>query len=247
MPVNKIFREIARPFKRLRRRFAVGPDPAHIVVQGPIKAATPEVEFLAPTRPLREIMPATDQVEVKLMARLIRSHKWAMPEHELLALGAIVAAVQPRRVFEFGTFMGGSTLVLATNSSEDASLTTIDIGPLPIYKTKYTPGSLYHGTRFQSRIKQLIGDSLEFDPAPYRSSMDLVFVDGNHTDRYAKNDTRLALELVRPGGTVVWHDYTWFPENPECVGVTRAVNAVQAQRGCCYHVAGTRFAILLPK
>jgi predicted O-methyltransferase YrrM len=228
--MNKIMREIARPFKRLRG----APSKPHVKL--------PDVDFLAPTRPLHEILPATRQTEVRLFTRLIRTHTWAMPEHELLVLGAIAQAVQPRRVFEFGTFTGGSTLVLAANSADDALLTTLDIGP-GAFGIEYKVGEQFLDTRFAARIEQHLGDSRQFNIDRYRGQMDLVFVDANHTLEFARHDTRLAFEMLRPGGVIVWHDYTWLPEHAECVGVTHAVNEIQEQRGGCYHVAGTRFAI----
>lgn len=39
------------------------------------------------------------------------------------------------------------------------------------------------------------------------SPCDAVFIDGDHSRKGVMNDTALALELVRPGGIVIWHDY----------------------------------------
>jgi predicted O-methyltransferase YrrM len=36
---------------------------------------------------------------------------------------------------------------------------------------------------------------------------DAVFIDGDHSRKGVLNDTHLALEKVRPGGIVIWHDY----------------------------------------
>jgi Methyltransferase domain len=57
------------------------------------------------------------------------------------------------------------------------------------------------------RIKQLFGNSLEFDFSPYERSIDLVFVDAAHDYPHGFPDSRTALRLVRPGGVVLWHDF----------------------------------------
>ncbi|MFM8892166.1 MAG: class I SAM-dependent methyltransferase, partial [Planctomycetia bacterium] len=74
-------------------------------------------------------------------------------------------------------------------------------------------------------------------------SADLVLVDADHTYPFVKRDTALALAFVRPGGWLVWHDYTWEPAHSECAGVTKAVNEFHQQHGGCVHIAATRFAI----
>ena len=245
--MNKIVREIIRPFKRLRPSRQANASTASAGSVTPTLTINGQrIEYLAPTRPLAEILPATDMAEITLFSRLIRQHTWAMPEHEMMVLAAIARVKRPQRIFEFGTFTGGSTLVLAANSPAHASVVTLDIGPLPLYGMEYQPGSLCHGTHFASRIKQLIGDSRQLDLSEYRGTMDLVFVDANHTYQYARNDTNIAFDMLRAGGVIVWHDYTWLPEHSECVGVTQAVNEFHHHRGHCYHIAGTRFAIYAP-
>lgn len=39
------------------------------------------------------------------------------------------------------------------------------------------------------------------------SPCDAIFIDGDHSRKGVMNDTSLALELIRPGGIVIWHDY----------------------------------------
>jgi predicted O-methyltransferase YrrM len=41
--------------------------------------------------------------------------------------------------------------------------------------------------------------------------MDLVFIDGAHSEDYVRNDTLQALKMIRPGGgVVIWHDAHLF-------------------------------------
>lgn len=66
---------------------------------------------------------------------------------------------------------------------------------------------LYEGTAEAKRINQLFGDSKAFDHTPYKGKMDLVFVDGSHAQSYVESDSKKALEMVKPGGVIVWDDY----------------------------------------
>ena len=68
-------------------------------------------------------------------------------------------------------------------------------------------GTKFRGSAMEPRVKQLFGNSLEFDFSPYERSIDLVFVDAAHDYPHGFADSRTALRLVRPGGVVLWHDF----------------------------------------
>ena len=34
-----------------------------------------------------------------------------------------------------------------------------------------------------------------------------MFIDGSHSYDYVRNDTKKALEILAPGGVVLWHDF----------------------------------------
>ena len=73
-------------------------------------------------------------------------------------------------------------------------------------------GQKFRGSAVESRITQLFGDALKFDFSPYKRSIDLVFVDAAHDYPHGWADSRTALRLVKPGGVVLWHDFTpYFP------------------------------------
>jgi hypothetical protein len=54
------------------------------------------------------------------------------------------------------------------------------------------------------------------------------------------SDTSKALSMVRPGGLVLWHDYS-----PECPGVFRALNEL-ARRVSLLHIRGTTLVAFRP-
>ena len=68
----------------------------------------------------------------------------------------------------------------------------------------------------------MLGDSAAFDYSPYRNNCPLIFVDGSHAYNYGLSDTRAALEMVEPGGVIVWHDYGIWK------GVTEALEELEA-------------------
>jgi predicted O-methyltransferase YrrM len=151
---------------------------------------------------------------------------------ELVVLIAAVAQRKPRRIFEFGTFDGRSTLNLAANAGPDAEVWTLDLPQTHLadarfaidsretrYVQKPVSGSRFANTPEASKITQLYGDSATFDYDPYLGKMDFVFVDASHSYEYVMNDSRKALSLIgRRNGVIFWHDYSMWE------GVTRALN-----------------------
>jgi hypothetical protein len=176
---------------------------------------------------------------------------------ESAVLARLVRARGAKRIFEFGTFDGRTTLDLACNAEPDARVFTLDLPPGHDGRSTAAPlapaeGALvrarperrrFEGLPEADRIVSLTGDSATFDFAPYERSMDLVFVDGSHSFEYALGDSRTALSLVKPGGLVVWHDYgaQGWP------GVVRALDALHDEGGefsGLRHVDGTTLVIL---
>ena len=49
----------------------------------------------------------------------------------------------------------------------------------------------------------LKSDSKQFKPGVYDKSIDLIFVDGNHSQDYVENDTRIALELMKNDSSII--------------------------------------------
>jgi predicted O-methyltransferase YrrM len=149
---------------------------------------------------------------------------------ELVVIASITAQLAPHAVFEIGTFDGRTTVNLAANAAPDAIVSTLDLPPVSettaldvhVEDRKYLPsarsGSRIAASELVSQIRRVFGDSATFDFTPYHDAIDLCFVDGAHTYDYVINDSARALEIVRPNGVVLWHDYGMWP------GVTEALN-----------------------
>ncbi|MGH9346591.1 MAG: class I SAM-dependent methyltransferase [Vicinamibacterales bacterium] len=136
---------------------------------------------------------------------------------ELVYLAAATRVLQPRKIFEIGTFKGRTTTVFALNAPE-AEIVTLDLPP------GGTAGAGYIGSDAElvrrrnlaefiseygvhDRCRQVLADSIHFDPRPHAGTVELAFIDGAHTYAYVKNDTEKAAVMMAPRGLVFWHDY----------------------------------------
>lgn len=152
---------------------------------------------------------------------------------ELAYLALFARVCKPQNIFEIGTYRGRTALNFALNSPEDCTVWTLDLPPYErdsfldkvnpadkfIIETSYT-GVDYKGKDCQHKIKQLYGNSLEFDFSPYYERMDIVFIDGAHHYEAVSSDTSNALKMVKPGGWIIWHDFANYGDYND---VTRAI------------------------
>jgi predicted O-methyltransferase YrrM len=154
-----------------------------------------------------------------------------------------VLARRAKLMFEFGTCTGKTAYLWARNSPPDARVVTLTLAPENVasYRREATDDPsdvafalkesthtdfLYSRSSVVSKVEQLFGDSKTFDVSPWRGRCDLVFVDGSHAYSYVVSDSEKALELVAPGGLVLWHDYAGPRHAP---GVYRALNELSAR------------------
>jgi len=141
---------------------------------------------------------------------------------EWFHLASVTRALQPRRVFEIGTFTGYTTVAFILNSAKDAEIISLDLPPnasVPAsQKANYIDtdvdfiqnrklGSYVRDLGLESRYQQLHCDSMEFDPRPYLASVELAFIDGAHSLAYVRNDTEKVAQMMAARGLVFWHDY----------------------------------------
>lgn len=155
--------------------------------------------------------------------------------YELEVIASLVKATKPHAVFEIGTFDGRTTLNMAANAPNGATIFTLDLPSSELGATVFSlelnedifvkkdhPGARIAKSDGKSNIIQLLGDSGSFDFRPYYGIIDFMFIDGSHSYNYVKSDTLAALKMVRPGGVIIWHDYvrdgfTPFPGVPQAL------------------------------
>lgn len=203
--------------------------------------------FTLPRILLESLIDLSAKKEIRLyISQVHRPRDMVLPLVDLLTLASICRARSPQRIMEIGTYTGESTFTMAMNSGEDCEIFTLDL-PLdevpPMGRGGYEIGKDFIGTQEASRIRQLHGRSETFDFSPYYGTMDLVFVDADHSFDAVKNDTLKALKLVRNGGLIIWDDYRYLPCHIGCRGVADYLHSV-AHEIPIYQIEGTRLAVL---
>lgn len=174
--------------------------------------------------------------------------------NETQTLAALVCHLQPKTIFEIGTYNGFTTLHFACNSPEDCKIYTLDLPPdfEPKDNKDYSYDDLmvvelskknitrrvYKQDPTGRKITELFGDSKTFDFSPYHGTIDLVFIDGNHSYRYVQFDTENAFRMLSPNGVIVWHDFDYIIHRD----VFKYLNSL-AKRHKIYSIRHTRFAI----
>lgn len=115
---------------------------------------------------------------------------------------AIVCAIakQSKKILEIGTFRGRTTVNLAKFSQKDAIIYTID-------KEDRANSALFQ-YEFSNKIRTIVGNALYYDFVRKGiCDLDFVFVDGDHAKTSVYADTRIALQLIKRDGVIVWHDF----------------------------------------
>jgi predicted O-methyltransferase YrrM len=156
-------------------------------------------------------------VEIATLA-LFAEGRASISPVESLALVLLLKRAQARNVFEFGTYKGISISQLALNVPDGGQIRTLDLPDdnpqysLPITGSDDVFIALEKGKgalvppQLRQRIQFLKGDSAKFDETPLLGLVDFVFVDGAHDSEYVRNDSEKGWRMLRPGGTIVWHD-----------------------------------------
>jgi hypothetical protein len=167
-------------------------------------------------------------------------------------LVSLLKILKPRKIFEIGTYMGETALILAANS--EAAIYTLDLDEklfeaqtkldeteLVSIKKRFPTKLIFQDTPYESRIKTLVGDSTTFDFSPYFQQMDLIIIDGGHHIDIVKSDTQQAFKMLHPNnpGCILWHDYN----NPRHQ-ITEYLDNISNEIDL-YHVVDSAYAFYL--
>lgn len=196
---------------------------------------------------IEDLFPGIAKNEIKLVD--LESKYGSMTLVEIYFISLLVKRLNPLFIFEFGTFIGITTLQIAYNTDKDAKIFTLNLSSEEI-KTKYSIGNsddeknlpkLQPGNRFENagminKIFQLYGDSAEYDYKDYFNKIDFVIVDASHEYEYVKSDTVNSIKMLKQGGTLVWHDY------PNAPGVYTFLNELSSDLKI-YHLKDTHICI----
>lgn len=183
----------------------------------PVSYAAERTISAVPAVSFTDIFPeAAEPTHLFYPGKLERS-EWNARMDEKIYIGLMIQAINAKAIFEIGTFDGGTTLHMAGAAGESSHIYTLDFPPQefdlnenPALFNGMMIGHKYKGEQGEERITQLFGNSVSYDYSPYLGKMDFVFVDAAHDYFHGLSDSRTALKLVRPGGVVVWHDFTSY-------------------------------------
>lgn len=139
---------------------------------------------------------------------------------EASVLVGLLKFIRPDNTFEFGTYRGDTTRLLARNFAGTVytldldSIEGVSFAPATPDRVLAEEATAAHRDYAGLDIVQLLGDSYRFDPTPYEGKMGFVFIDGNHDLKYLRRDTANALRMAASRSVIVWHDYG-YPEHPK--------------------------------
>ncbi|WP_298367983.1 class I SAM-dependent methyltransferase [uncultured Lutibacter sp.] len=166
---------------------------------------------------------------------------------DILLLKGLAKRFKNCSYFEIGTWRGESVINVADVAKE---CYTLNLSKEEILNNNLSiKYANLHGvlSKKNKGIKHLYGNSLNFDFKKLNKKFDLVFIDGNHTYEYIKNDTKnIFKHLIHENSIVVWHDYAYHPEmiRPEVLcGILDGIP--NQNKNNLYHVSNTMCAIYI--
>jgi predicted O-methyltransferase YrrM len=198
----------------------------------------------APRVQLPELFPGITSCESVVLRRPeSRTIGWSLDLQELVHILTMVRHTRATKILEIGTFDGFTALNLAANVEGEVFTVDLPQGRSMLRdEVTNAEGGAFVGSKFRGepeagKIKQLWGDSMNTDWRDFGAPFDLILIDGSHAYPYVKCDSMNALKHIRPGGTIVWHDYGAIPD------VSKAVDEL-ARHHPIAAIAGTRLACL---
>ena len=81
--------------------------------------------------------------------------------------------------------------------------------------------------------------------AAERRQFDLAYIDGSHRRDDVMADSNHVWPLIRPGGIVIWDDYTWSPDAPPQERPQPAIDAFLAAREGHYRLLAKGLQVIV--
>jgi hypothetical protein len=130
-------------------------------------------------------------------------------------LARLAAFKRCSRILELYTYKGQTTLCLA-RACPNAEVVTVDVSKemsLPSWSVQGDEmlprteiGKAFAGKEEAKRIRQIMCVPTDIDWISL-GSVDLAFIDGNHTVPYLVHDTLAAIACLADDGIIAWHDF----------------------------------------
>lgn len=130
------------------------------------------------------------------LKRIADESRASQNEEELLWLLGLIEPLKPKIIIEIGVHQGYSVEVW-----QKAFVPKLIIGvETDLRDLKYDKFQLVPGDSHSPEVRHVVEGKLE------RQKADMLFIDGDHSYEGVKRDYELYLDLVRPGGVIVFHD-----------------------------------------
>ena len=119
-------------------------------------------------------------------------------------LCSVVRAMRPSVVIETGTYLGLTTkkLIEAMDFFRGEKQCRIFTVEMDRDRASAAWETLLHAGE---NCSLMVGDAIEF-LATFKGQADIIFLDDDHTDKHVREEIRLALKILRPGGIIFVHD-----------------------------------------
>jgi Methyltransferase domain len=164
-----------------------------------------------------------------LLGRLEGVEGWLTDEQALRLAERAGALRPPARIVEIGSYRGRSTITLASSAPDGVTVVAVDPhaggdrGPRQVHGTE-AEGEADHRAFFENLARAGVAERVDYVRlsseealAKLSARANLVYVDGAHDYRAARQDLTGWGGRVEPGGTLLVHD-AW-----SSVGVTLAL------------------------
>ena len=158
-----------------------------------------------------------------------------------------------KNIFEFGTCSGKTTTLMALNSPNDSKIITLTLDSNQaknlsldsqdnkvsirniINESNYNK-FIFSGKEYEKKISVMFMDSRKLNADEYLNKFDLIFIDGGHTYSIIENDSIKAFQMIKTGGTILWHDYV--PGKTSDKDVVKYLNKISKDKKI-FHIENT--------
>ncbi len=176
-----------------------------MLLRWPPVAAVRTAVALALAPVIRRRLARADHVGRFAVARGVIPGSLGQIPDELIGFGRHAAAIRPKHICEIGTLHGGTSLFLCAVAPTVRTFAGVDLklrnsrlvralAPSDVAVT------LIEGSTCDAATRARLSASLDGE------SLDILFIDGDHTYAGVRSDLLEYRDLVRPGGLIAFHD-----------------------------------------
>jgi len=167
---------------------------------------------------------------------------------DLALLRGLARKYQVDDYLEIGTWRGESVANLAPLVKQAVTVNLPDAEMRAMGMDEDYIASHRFFSRGIDNVHHVQANSLTFDFTTLDRQFGLIFVDGDHHYEAVRSDSTRVLQVLKPGGIIVWHDYARNPEQVRWSVLAGILDGLPKElHSHLYHVSNTMCAVLLPE